>query len=454
MRTNAIVLNRKRKIFRHTGFRGLAFVLLVLILVALAYVMFRDMQGPEIILEPKIDRISPENAITLTMTDKVSFIKSFTAYVRYSGDAIPVAEYKFADEKQRQKISFPLKGAGLKDGEFTLEIVARDTSLAGFGRGNSTTLTKRYILDTEPPKISMLTPPTSLRRGGVAVFAYTVDEPVKSTGIMASGMLFPAYELQKGKYCCFITFPIDVHPAKFKPDVVATDLAGNTSATRIPMQLLDRKFRTDRLNISDAFLRQKALDFETISPLAGRTPIDRYVYINSEVRKQNVKFLAELAKSTSKTKLWKDEFVRLPGSALRANFGDSRTYFHNGVPVDHQVHMGIDLASTRQASIPAGNDGVVIYSGPLGIYGNLVVIDHGLGLMSLYSHMTQIFVSEGERVTKGQIIATTGTTGLAGGDHLHFGMLVNGIQVQPWDWLDKNWVKTAISDRIANAMKR
>ena len=88
MRTNAIVLNRKRKIFRHTGFRGLAFVLLVLILVALAYVMFRDMQGPEIILEPKIDRISPENAITLTMTDKVSFIKSFTAYVRYSGDAI------------------------------------------------------------------------------------------------------------------------------------------------------------------------------------------------------------------------------------------------------------------------------------------------------------------------------------------------------------------------------
>lgn len=170
--------------------------------------------------------------------------------------------------------------------------------------------------------------------------------------------------------------------------------------------------------------------------------------INNEVRISNEKTLLEIGKNTSPTMLWSGAFKRLPGSASKASFGDQRTYMHNGTKIDEQTHMGQDLASVAHAPIPAANDGKVVFAEPLGIFGNLVVIDHGLGLQSLYSHMSEIQTNVGATVKKGDIIGLTGTTGLAGGDHLHFGILMHGIQVQPLDWLDPKWIKNTITDRL------
>ena len=98
--------------------------------------------------------------------------------------------------------------------------------------------------------------------------------------------------------------------------------------------------------------------------------------------------------------------------------------------------------------MPAANAGRVIFTEELGIYGNIAVIDHGLGLMTLYSHLSEFRVKPGDEVKAGQTVGTTGITGLAAGDHVHFGVLVSGVPVQPLEWLDAKWVQNNISSRL------
>jgi murein DD-endopeptidase MepM/ murein hydrolase activator NlpD len=80
------------------------------------------------------------------------------------------------------------------------------------------------------------------------------------------------------------------------------------------------------------------------------------------------------------------------------------------------------------------------------------MIDHGLGLYTLYGHCSQLLVKEGDSVHAGEVIARTGMSGLALGDHLHFGILVQGIEVRPVEWFDKGWIQTNIDDvfKVAN----
>ena len=143
-------------------------------------------------------------------------------------------------------------------------------------------------------------------------------------------------------------------------------------------------------------------------------------------------------------RLWEGRFQRMARSSRRAGFAEYRTYYYSGKEVDHQVHLGIDLASTRKADVKAANSGVVVYAAYLGIYGEMVIIDHGLGVFSLYSHLSQINAAVGDAVTKETVLALSGTSGMAGGDHLHFSVLVNGVFVDPLEWWDKQWLNLNI----------
>ena len=207
----------------------------------------------------------------------------------------------------------------------------------------------------------------------------------------------------------------------FKPKVIAQDKAGNEATQSINILAIPKVFKSDKLNIPDSFLNDKMSQYSSMYPEL-KTPIDIYKRVNTELRKQNVDELLKIGLDTSPTPLWTGAFLRLPAAAGRAGFGDQRDYYYNGEKIDHETHMGVDLASVANAPVPAANAGRIVYAGFFGIYGNCVIIDHGLGLQSLYSHLSQIDVAKGTMVKKGQIIAKTGATGLAGGDHLHFGM--------------------------------
>jgi len=177
--------------------------------------------------------------------------------------------------------------------------------------------------------------------------------------------------------------------------------------------------------------------------------IEKFLKINQNLRKENAQTFYALREKTSPMQLWKGDWLRLKNAANMARFGDRRKYYYNGQEIDYQVHMGVDLASLANSEVPAANSGSVIFADRLGIYGNTVVIDHGQGLASAYSHLNSINVKIGQEVVKGDIVGLTGQTGLAGGDHLHFAILVNGEFVNPIEWWDPHWVDDNISKKLA-----
>ena len=145
---------------------------------------------------------------------------------------------------------------------------------------------------------------------------------------------------------------------------------------------------------------------------------------------------------------WQGAFGRLPGSATRSGFGDRRTYFYQGQKIDQQFHLGVDLASLSQSPIPAANKGKIVFADRLGIYGKTIIIDHGFGLFSMYSHLSGFDRHVDQMVSKGEIIGRTGNTGLAGGDHLHFSVLVNDVFVNPLEWWDATWIIHNVTGKI------
>jgi murein DD-endopeptidase MepM/ murein hydrolase activator NlpD len=93
----------------------------------------------------------------------------------------------------------------------------------------------------------------------------------------------------------------------------------------------------------------------------------------------------------------------------------------------------------------------VAFVGDLGIYGNTIIIDHGLGLFTLYSHLSAIDVKPGDAIKKRQIIGKTGDTGLAAGDHLHFGVYLDGVAVLPKEWWDEKWLRDNVYAKLQSS---
>ena len=201
------------------------------------------------------------------------------------------------------------------------------------------------------------------------------------------------------------------------------------------------------MNLSESFLQQKMPEFQAMVPsLQGKTPLEVFTYINSQMRNENFLTIQSICKKSAPKALWEGTFLRMSNAAPMALFADKRDYMFDRKVVGESLHTGVDLASTTHATIEAANNGVVVFTGTLGIYGNAVIIDHGLGLFSLYGHLSAITTTVGKSVRKGEKIGNSGTSGLAGGDHLHFSIIVGGQFVNPQEWWDPHWIKDNINN--------
>jgi len=241
--------------------------------------------------------------------------------------------------------------------------------------------------------------------------------------------------------------------------LVAIDKAGNKSVEKIPFYIQKLKIKKDKIKITDKFINQVSKNvLQMMNENIPDDPIKIFLAQNKTLRAKNIKTLREIGLKSVKNDFIDDfhinRFKRLRGSKTAAGFAEFRSYYYKGKKIDQQWHLGMDFASVRQAPIYVSNNGEVIFKDYLGIYGNTIIIDHGLGLCSLYAHTTDQFVNVGDQVKKGQKIATTGVTGAVLGDHLHFGILVQGIEVNPIEWMDRRWIKTRILDIIKEAKKR
>ncbi|MBQ4132378.1 MAG: M23 family metallopeptidase, partial [Desulfovibrionaceae bacterium] len=345
----------------------------------LAYFLMKDMDGPSIRIAPDNGRTGAKQEITVYMYDEASEVKSVDINIRKNNVSSSLLTHTFDPPLKEAQFSFTLENAKLRDGAFELEIKASDTSMAGFGKGNSTTRLFEMRYDSVPPRLSVRTAPPYIYRGGAGCIAFTANEELAAAGVKVNELFFPAYRQENNEYICFFAFPYNVDIKDYKPVITAQDLAGNIASSRLASYPLARNFRTDTINLSDSFLESKDGEFMQIVP-GDMTPLQRYLVVNGDIRRENDARLLELGKQSADSMLWSGTFARLPNASSPAGFAEFRSYIYNGEVVDQQTHQGSDLAAVRQAAIPAANHGVVIYTGYMGIYGEMVLIDHGLGV--------------------------------------------------------------------------
>jgi murein DD-endopeptidase MepM/ murein hydrolase activator NlpD len=237
-------------------------------------------------------------------------------------------------------------------------------------------------------------------------------------------------------------------PAGAKAMLVATDKAGNTREMALVYELMNVKYRKSTIALSDSFLQSKVAPLLQDIPARQGTPKDMFVAVNKQLRKENEDKIAAVTSKSSPPIRWKGAFTQLSNSKVEANFADQRTYIYNNEPIDTAYHLGYDLSVTKRYPVEAANSGVVAFAGDLGIYGNTVILDHGLGLFTLYGHLSAIDVKVADSVTQRQILGKTGETGLAGGDHLHYGVYLHGVAVLPVEWWDQKWINDNITPKL------
>ena len=213
-------------------------------------------------------------------------------------------------------------------------------------------------------------------------------------------------------------------------------------------QLKNVKYKKSTIPISDSFLQNKVAPLLSDVAARQRAPKDVFIAVNKGLRKANEDKIAQVTSKSTPSILWKGAFSQLSNSKVEANFADARTYIYNNEAIDTAYHVGYDLSVTKHYPVEAANSGAVAFTGDLGIYGNAVILDHGLGLFTLYGHLSSIDVKAGDSVGARQVIGKTGETGLAAGDHLHFGVYLHGVAVLPVEWWDEKWIADNIRPKL------
>jgi murein DD-endopeptidase MepM/ murein hydrolase activator NlpD len=324
--------------------------------------------------------------------------------------------------------------------------------------------TKDVRVRLEPPRIAVVSTHHYVNHGGSEMVVYRATPSDVASGVRVGSIEYPGFPAAGAGASgttpeTKVAFFALLHDQDLRTPIVAfaRDEAGNEAKSSFIDNAFEKPFKKSRIPLDDKFIDRVVPEIIEHSPELKMTPpaqgspdmLAAFLRLNGELRKMNAGQIAAFSSKTSPTRFWTQPFVQLGGSQVEAGFADHRTYVYNGKAVDQQTHLGFDLAVTARVPVVAANDGVVMNANWLGIYGNCVVLDHGMGIQSLYGHLSSFDVGVGDKVTRGQTIGRSGMTGLAGGDHLHFTMLVGGQMVNPVDWWDPHW----LADRVERKLK-
>lgn len=454
---------------RHRGFRSLLVLPLLVLVAALVIAYLRRGSEAEISLGSSLPGVGTATQVTV---DAVASSRGLTsvALVAVQGEqrlglaevdvpAVPWwAFWRHGTTRQTLEAEIGRQAwPALQPGEVTLRAEA---TTAGSPLGGPRTSVSELVLPVRlmPPGVGSLSDTDVVRQGGTGLVTYFVGESSVRDGVRVGEHFFPGADLPSAtterQRFAFFAVPHDMdEPSEIR--LAAEDELGNRIEKPFLQRFDRRRLETDDIQVADGFLEDVVPEIQAHTPSLQPSGIlvDDYVAINRDLRIENRQQLLELGRDSRDELLWNRSFLQMPNSRVMAGFGADRTYLYDGRVIDRQTHLGYDLASVRHAEVPAAADGVVVLAEFFGIYGNTVVLDHGYGLMTLYSHLSRIDVAPGDPVARGDTVGRTGTTGLAGGDHLHFAVLVRGVQVDPLEWLDPNWIDTRIAGKLGEALE-
>lgn len=354
--------------------------------------------------------------------------------------ARPAHRWSWKIKETPQDLNFT--ASAKKDGKAKLVVEAVANDLGG------ATDTTTYDIDviTRPPSVTADGVQHYINQGGSELVLFTPTGYWSEAGVHAgkyTSRSFPKPGSTTERFSLF-AYPWDL-AAETVPVVFVRNVAGTEATATFATKIFPKKFRKRDIELSDAFLNKVVNE---IDPGGAGEPIDRFLKINRDMRRENNETLRNLRTKTAEKFLWSGPFLQLGNSKVESQFADVRSYIYKGKKVDEQVHLGFDLSVVQHTPVVASNDGVVVLAERLGIYGNCIVVDHGYGLQSIYGHLSAIGVKVGDSVKRGQEMAKSGATGLAGGDHLHFTMQVDGIQINPVEWWDAHWIKDHVQGKV------
>ncbi|WP_324172681.1 M23 family metallopeptidase [Sulfurimonas sp.] len=434
--------------------------ILVLMIVGVVYIYSSVMFEREI---PKVSLNSNgywnlKKPLDLDVND-ISGIKSYSVILKSkSGENILYNE-EFIKPKESLvlKIKPPRSAYAIKDKNIKIIIKVTDASKWNFLKGNTAVKVFDLIIDKRRPKLEIISHSYKIKKGGAALVIFKVnDDNLKEFYIKTNfGKKFKAQPFYKDDYyISLLAWPVT--SKKFKATIIATDYANNNVKRYIPLFLKQKKYKVSKIKLSDSFLKGKIAELgEEFSETQGvENLLEQFKIINEEIRAKNEKLIHEVTSKVSDEMISDfkiNKMYPLKNAAVVASFGDHRKYSYNGSYVSESYHLGLDMASNVQAKIKPQNGGKVVYSDYNGIYGNMPIIEHGLGLYTLYGHCSNVQITLGDEVIDKEHIANTGKSGYAMGDHLHFGVLIQGIEVRPAEWMDETWMQLNINDIIESA---
>ncbi len=319
------------------------------------------------------------------------------------------------------------------------------------------TTSKDVQVRLERPRVSVVSTHHYVNHGGSEFVVYKATPADVASGVRVGTVEYPGFPLGndlKGAFFALL-WNQDLNTSI---KTFARDEAGNESTATFVDNVFEKPQRKSNIQLDDKFLNrvvpeiaEHSPDLKLAPPPEGSDMLPGFLKENGDLRKLNADFIASLAKKTAPNRLWNGPFVQLGNSKVEASFADHRTYFYKGKEVDQQVHLGFDLAVTEHVPVVAAGAGVVVNADWLGIYGNCVIVDHGQGVQSLYGHLMSFDVKVGDKVARGQQVGRSDSTGLAGGDHLHFTMLVGGQMVNPVEWWDSHWIADRVDRKLREA---
>ena len=429
-------------------------VVLILLCVLAAIVLFAFSATPVITLPASLSALGKATSVSVHVSAPHG-VRSAGAWVEQNGNRYPV----WGVTQPSRRIFWPRGVADsewtfsagtqavpqLKDGKAQLIVEATSNDF----RRTTASASRDVTVVTQPAVVTADQDQHYLYLGMADLVTFNLSGYWTEAGVRVGDENFRSWPMPEGKPGYFSLFAFAWNmPPQTVPVVYATNPGGNEATAHFVFQFPRNeqpKYRVRDLPIDDRFMEKVVNELDANGSGDLET---RFVKINSEMRKANNKTLSDLRLKTEARFLWSQPFQQQPNTKVEANFADVRNYIYHGKKIDQQVHLGYDLSSTQHVDVLAANDGKVVYAAPLGIYGNCIVLDHGYGLQSIYGHLSQIAVHEGDMVKRGQSMGKSGMTGMAGGDHIHFSMQLEGVQIDPKEWWDAHWIQDHIAKRV------
>ncbi|OFW08701.1 MAG: hypothetical protein A3H96_08535 [Acidobacteria bacterium RIFCSPLOWO2_02_FULL_67_36] len=447
-----------------------AFVVILLLAAGGVYIIAGRAAGPAIEIGKPTKFVGVSTPLEVSVGARGGHLASLQVTLEQNGKQIPL--YALGGSTATMKQDGPdrlivTREIGrksvpeLQSGQARIVVTAARPVLYGI-RTAQATATRDVEVRLERPQIALLSNKHYINLGGSEMVVYRVTPAGVQSGVTVGDVEYPGYPGPGARgdgvkiddpsiRVAFFALSYD-QDLNTPMHLFARDEAGNTARADFDYTTFPKPFKKSRIELED-----KLLDRVVPSILEGTNEVNpegdtlaKFLVINGELRRKNNEKIASFAKASAPEMLWNGVvFHPFANNAVESAFADHRTYTYKGQEVDKQVHLGFDLASFMGIKIVAANRGSVVFADNLGIYGTCVIIDHGMGVQSLYGHLSSIGVKAGDLVEKEQELGRSGMTGLAGGDHLHFTMLVNGHMVNPVEWWDAHWIQ----DRILRKLK-